>query len=690
MRTLTASLPLVLLLACRAEPPKESATDADTASNVRDADGDGFDSAEGDCDDGDADTFPGAQELCDGVDQDCDGTIDEGVATTWYADADEDGFGDAATAVTVCEAPAGHVATANDCDDGRDDVYPLAAEACDGVDNDCDGELDDGMRRTVYEDADGDGFGDDATATESCALALGQVLVGMDCDDNNADAWPEHPEVCDEEDNDCDGTVDEDVTTRYWADLDGDGFGDDGAPLDACVRAEGYAAASGDCDDADATVNPAALEACDDPADRNCDGSVSYADLDGDGFAACLECDDTTSMVNPAAPERCNGVDDDCDGAVDDADTTLDLATASTWYADRDGDGFGDAATPLAACERPSGYVADATDCDDGGAGINPAAIETCNGVDDDCDGRVDDGALDAATWYADADGDGYGDAGVPLSACEPVDGTVADATDCDDTDAAALPGAVERLDGNDDDCDGIVDEAAVAVVFASYCLSSSGHESLTSVLATAQEESALRVYLAALALGMDRFDEPASGWTSAVGDLASYDLVVFNDCGWSWQPGQQAIVDALLAARAAGSATLMLGDDIGWGNGNVAGEEPLTLIGSAPGNGTDGLTVSLTGASHPALSSPAGTPTTFIYPMDIDQCSDWGGGEVVLARASNGSPAWSLYEDRATGARGGMIPMSIYMGNHRYVGASAEPNLAIQFKNSAWWLLGL
>jgi hypothetical protein len=681
-------LPVPLLLACTADAPKQITPD-DTAGEARDADGDGFDVAEGDCDDADASAFPGAAEQCDGRDQDCDGVIDEDVRATWYPDSDGDGTGDPEEGVVACEAPAGHIPTGTDCDDADASVYPLAPERCDGVDNDCDGDVDEDGRVVSYQDADGDGFGDEATRVEACDVPDGWVAIAGDCDDANADAWPGRAELCDEDDNDCDGLVDEDVTIVFWADVDGDGWGDAAAPVDACVVPEGYAASSGDCEDLDASIHPSASETCDDPVDRNCDGSVSYADVDGDGWAACSECDDASAAVNPAAAETCNGVDDDCDGAVDDADGSLDLASAGTWFADTDGDGFGDPATGTRACVAPAGWVADARDCDDVDAWVNPAAAETCNAIDDDCDGSVDEDAVDASTWYTDADGDGYGDPSSPVASCERGAGTVADARDCDDADAAELPGAIERQDGDDDDCDGSVDEAAVALVFAYECAASAGHPSLSASAVAAAEASALDTYLSELSLGMDRYDEPSGGWSASVATLDAYDLVVFSDCGWAWTSRQQPLVDALLAARSAGTATLMLGDDLGWLNSAVSGEEPLTLIGSTSSNGSAGQTVALTGASHPALSSPAGTPGSFTYTHDIDQCSSWGGGETVLMRASGGAPAWALYEDTG-GTRAGMIPMSIYMANHGTMGAVAEANLEILFKNSVWWLLDL
>jgi len=141
-------------------------------------------------------------ELCDGIDNDCDGEIDEGTQATFFADLDEDGYGDADAAVVACEAPEGHVPTDGDCDDGLAAIFPGAPEVCDGRDNDCDGGVDEAF--LVFTDADGDGFGDPASATVDCEPEPDLVAIGGDCDDSRRDVSPDGVEICDGIDNDCD------------------------------------------------------------------------------------------------------------------------------------------------------------------------------------------------------------------------------------------------------------------------------------------------------------------------------------------------------------------------------------------------------------------------------------------------------------------------------------------------------
>ena len=318
-----------------------------------DADGDGYYACE-ECDDGDAAVNPAGTELCDGVDNDCDGTVDEADAvdaSTWYADADADTYGDPAVSVTACSAPSRYVADDTDCDDSDTTVNPAATEVCDGVDNDCDGSIDEGFApATWYVDADADGYGDASTAASTTCdgAPAGYVADDTDCDDADAAVNPAATEACDGVDNDCDGSIDEGFApTTWYADADGDGYGDPDSASTTCDGApSGYLADDTDCDDTDDTINPAGTEVCD-RVDNNCDGSID------EGFAP------------------------------------------TTWYADADGDGYGDPDTATTTCDgAPSGYLADGTDCDDTDASINPGATEVCDTLDNNCDGSIDEGGV--------------------------------------------------------------------------------------------------------------------------------------------------------------------------------------------------------------------------------------------------------------------------------------------------------
>lgn len=182
------------------------------------------------------------------------------------------------------------------------------------------------------------------------------------------------------------------------------------------------------------------------------EGVVSLADEDADGYTIDIDCNDTDASINPGASEVCNGVDDNCNGDVDEGVGTM-------WYADADGDGFGNTDVTVISCDAPVGYIADNTDCNDDNAGINPGAAEVCNGIDDNCNGSVDEDLL-YDVWYADADGDGFGDAAMAVTTCDgaPI-GYVADNTDCNDGNVLINTGAIEICNGIDDNCNGLADE---------------------------------------------------------------------------------------------------------------------------------------------------------------------------------------------------------------------------------------
>ena len=172
-----------------------------------DGDGDGYSELE-DCDDTDPTIHSGAVEVCDGIDNNCDGVVDEGVTQTFYVDSDGDGYGDDTTAIELCETPSSMVDVGNDCDDSDNYVHPDAIEQCDGVDNNCDLQIDDGLLSIYYLDADGDGHGDAAHSLEACTPLSGYVSQPTDCNDFDSATHPGASEICDGVDNDCDGQLD--------------------------------------------------------------------------------------------------------------------------------------------------------------------------------------------------------------------------------------------------------------------------------------------------------------------------------------------------------------------------------------------------------------------------------------------------------------------------------------------------
>ena len=195
----------------------------DGVTGAVDGDSDGYDACGGDCDDNDPDRNPGEDERCgDGVDNNCDGAIDDGLAVdaqTWFADIDQDGFGNAAFPFVQCTAPTGStpfILVGGDCDDANIHIHPDAIEVCDGADNNCDSLTDEGAAADAtayYRDADADGWGDPFIAVRACTppteledgVLIDYVAQPGDCNDNVFATRPGTVETCDGKDNDCDG-----------------------------------------------------------------------------------------------------------------------------------------------------------------------------------------------------------------------------------------------------------------------------------------------------------------------------------------------------------------------------------------------------------------------------------------------------------------------------------------------------
>ncbi len=408
-----------------------------------------------------------ASESCNGQDDDCDGAIDEGDVCPPIdpdpTDPDDDGF---ANAVDNCPA----VANPGQEDADGDGI----GDACEGdveppVDSDGDGIVDDqdncsGVANSDQVNTDGDSEGDACDRCAGFAVVSGPdddgdgFGTGCDCDDGNVDRHPGAAELCDGSDNDC-----EQLT------LDGSG---EAAPLNllqagvcsgshmACINGSwteaytaliGYQAVETSCDQLDNDCNGAADEALQaDECQFVCE-SMNATWTGRGGVSACCGDDAVEAAPLEVVETSCGDAqDNDCDGVFDCGDSDCE---ADAHCVDGDGDGANAA-----------------VDCDDSDPSRFPGANELCQAdgtfLERDCDLET---ALDCGNYCGDRDGDGF----VTEAVWFEWGGTlryddcpwVVDTGDCDDNDASAFPGAVEVCDGNDESCDGSVDEGCSALI---------------------------------------------------------------------------------------------------------------------------------------------------------------------------------------------------------------------------------
>ncbi len=365
--------------------------------NVNETPPEGYVDNSDDCNDLDESINPNATEIPDDdIDQNCDGI-------ELYLDQDGDGY-----------------TSDVDCDDNDNTVYPGVAEVCDGKDNNCDGVIDEGC------DTDDDGF----------------TVADGDCDDTNSYIYPgasDGGDACDGIDNDCDGMIDEDVI--FSSDEDNCGECGVQCPLDwNCVAGEcvepdsdydGYSVWDGDCNDNDNTIYPGATEICGDGIDNDCDDVVDescqnvgsdgncltgYGDCDGiasngcetdltNDVDNCGACDNTCSISHGTTISCSDGeceiiCDDgwaDCDGGPSNGCETDISSNENSCGA------CGEACPPGYICVGGScepntntdndedGYTIAQGDCEDNNPDVNPGADEVCDGIDNNCDGEIDE-----------------------------------------------------------------------------------------------------------------------------------------------------------------------------------------------------------------------------------------------------------------------------------------------------------
>lgn len=296
----------------------------------------------------------------------------------------------------------------DDCDDANPNRFTGNLEQCDaeGLDEDCD-------PTTLGPDGDADGEPSDECCNTN---ADGDLVCGGDCDDERSGIHPGAADGCGGGDEDCDGEIDEEPNSTFYRDQDGDNYGDDAESVIACSQPSGYTTRGDDCDD-DPFANPDANE------------------------------------VNPGATEICDSVDNDCVGGVDDGlicDCDVSTDTSRGCGVSPELDGVGICRLGTQTCQ-PSGMWTECT-------GATAPRAETCNNLDDDCDGVPDDGVL--LNCYLDADMDGYAaaDGPPPLVQCTCTAGYTSNApatsgADCDDDDDTIHPGAAEVCDRIDSDC---------------------------------------------------------------------------------------------------------------------------------------------------------------------------------------------------------------------------------------------
>jgi hypothetical protein len=626
-----------------------------------------------DCDDRDSGTHPDTFDGCNGVDDDCDGVVDPQGAV-WYADGDGDGYGVTGSSIETCDEPVGFSSRPGDCDDQRPEAHPGALERCNGLDDDCDTDVDDGAPRDElwYADDDQDGFGDPYDARSLCRPRQTDSLVQLpgDCDDDNPNVNPAATERCNNgRDDDCNGLADDeepgtvDGQEPRWLDLDHDDYGV-GTVVLRCPGGSDHAEVAGDCDDGDASIRPGATETCD-PGDEDCDGLAEEADpgLSGAGGAVVLYPDtDGDGFGAAAGVYRCGSgpgftfTDDDCD------DLDPWVGPDEWWFVDLDGDGAGAGALVSAGtCTPPLPGLPNRmrADCDDAAPDVRPTAPDACgDGLDADCTGydrtcaappfggvRVaavspaSEPAVDPAVAVGDLDGDGAPDVVV-------VDGTEARVTFGP---APELPGPLE--------VDLVVPGAwaGAAAVWVGdrtdLVLADAGTGSLERFRLTGRSPVTVDLVVADLpaAFGASGLAPLVDGATPALhADPTWVALVSWRAAvattreRWAWSgpgpvagggdPDQDGVVDAAAGEEATGRVLVWPLDAPG---GVALDTVATTIVTGPPGAGFGGALAWVDWDGDAVLDLAVGAPTDDVNGVDA--------GAVYVFTGLSGAVDWSM-----------------------------------------------